>query len=482
MNATRVTPYLLLTILLGATARADEPKEARARFDAQIVSLLARPGGLTSDKVAEQATATSLDIEARRKDVEVAEAVAQQSWMAFLPRLSGLASFARNSALGTETLGVLAAPAPGATPFQPLPKDWPLVPVPLAFTIPDFETIFRVALTIPVSDYLLRTVQGYQAASHSESAAKLTEQATRLKVSTDARVAYYAWVRAKLQLVVAQAALEQAKEHLADIKPAYDVGSASKADVMQFESRESAAELLVERAANASRILEERLRVAMHDSQNAPYEVGEGFSDAVVDVPGLDTPDAAFAASANRRLEIKAIEEQVNTLDWQKSQTRAGFFPRIDLVGDVTDANPNPRVFPPTQNYTTTWSAGIQASWVVNDTINTIATHKAATARLESVDAQRRALLDGLRTEVYQAVQDVHETQVALQTTARGLAAAEESYRVRRSLFKSGRATATELTDAEADLTRARLENLNARVDARIAKVRFTHASGLDAG
>jgi hypothetical protein len=33
---------------------------------------------------------------------------------------------------------------------------------------------------------------------------------------------------------------------------------------------------------------------------------------------------------------------------------------------------------------------------------------------------------------------------------------------------------------AEADLTRARLESLNARVNVRLAQVRFEHAAGLD--
>jgi outer membrane protein len=45
----------------------------------------------------------------------------------------------------------------------------------------------------------------------------------------------------------------------------------------------------------------------------------------------------------------------------------------------------------------------------------------------------------------------------------------------------NGRATSTMLTDAEADLTRARLEQLNARIEARAARVRLEHALGRDA-
>ncbi|HEX4447589.1 MAG TPA: TolC family protein, partial [Polyangiaceae bacterium] len=64
--------------------------------------------------------------------------------------------------------------------------------------------------------------------------------------------------------------------------------------------------------------------------------------------------------------------------------------------------------------------------------------------------------------------------------STRQLASAEEAYRVQRELFINGRGTSTTLTDAESDLTRARLTLLNARADARIARIRLDHALGRD--
>jgi len=76
------------------------------------------------------------------------------------------------------------------------------------------------------------------------------------------------------------------------------------------------------------------------------------------------------------------------------------------------------------------------------------------------------------------AFQERAEARVAEQTTARGLAAAEESYRTRRLLFQNGRATTVELLDAETELTRARLEAIGARIDGRVAEVRLAYAVG----
>jgi outer membrane protein TolC len=65
-----------------------------------------------------------------------------------------------------------------------------------------------------------------------------------------------------------------------------------------------------------------------------------------------------------------------------------------------------------------------------------------------------------------------------LSASGRGLAAAEESYRVRQALFAEGRATSVELTDAETDLVRARLAAVDARIDAGLARVRLQRATG----
>jgi len=68
----------------------------------------------------------------------------------------------------------------------------------------------------------------------------------------------------------------------------------------------------------------------------------------------------------------------------------------------------------------------------------------------------------------------------ALLTSQKGLAAAEESYRVRKELLNADRATALELVDAETELTRSRITALNARVDLRVARSQLDHALGND--
>ena len=87
---------------------------------------------------------------------------------------------------------------------------------------------------------------------------------------------------------------------------------------------------------------------------------------------------------------------------------------------------------------------------------------------------------DGIELEVTQAYQGVIEADTAIQTTTRQLESAEEAYRVARELFNAGRGTATTLIDAETALAQTRFEHLNAKVDARLARIRLEHALGRD--
>ena len=109
---------------------------------------------------------------------------------------------------------------------------------------------------------------------------------------TDGKLAYYAWLRAKGQLAVAERALAQSKAHLDDARNGFEVGTTSKADA-ERESQVATAELVVARAANVVELNEDQIRIAMHDTSGTRYQVGE---DLRTDPPPMTELDdlAAF--------------------------------------------------------------------------------------------------------------------------------------------------------------------------------------------
>ena len=188
-----------------------------------------------------------------------------------------------------------------------------------------------------------------------------------------------------------------------------------------------------------------------------------------------------WSEAKSNRLEVRALDESAGSLREQAKAARAGNWPRLDAFGDAIYANPNQRIFPAQRQLRRNVGRG-RAAYLVTQRRRHHRRHRGArSTRAPPVCSRRKqALEDGIRIEVTQTNNSLREAEVAIESTARGLTAAEESYRVRRSLFQNGRATSVELTDAETDLTRARLEAINARVDLRIAHVRLQHALGRD--
>lgn len=438
-------------------------------------------GALSADEVARRAESSSADLEARRAEVAAAGAQVDQALVAFAPRLGLVARYTRLSDIDAPAIGTLVV-APGR-PDGPLPAGTALANVTSRFPVYLNQGTFAATLSVPLSDYVLRLVQAKGAAEGNERSAKLAHEAARFRVRSEAKLAYYGFVRAKLSLPVAEQALASANAHLEDAKHAFEAGGASKADVLRVESQVAQAEQLVLRTRNLVKLTEAQLGTLVHDPEGTRYELSEDL-DRTPELPELGpgtsiTPGLVEEAYTSRA-EVSALLESTRSLDRQASAVRAGAYPRIDLVGDVTAANPNPRYIPQQPQFLTTWSAGAQLSWTPNDTFSALAAARGVDARKAQADAEAKRLRDAVRLEVSQAIEAVENARGALETSKKGLSSAEEGYRVRRSLFQSGRATSAELTDSETELTRARLDALGAKVDVRVAEVRFAHATGRD--
>jgi outer membrane protein TolC len=465
----RILPFALL--LASSSAFADDVGDAVAKASGIA-------GGITSDQVAAAARATSPELAARAADVAAADAAVSQARDAYIPRLAVTARYVRLSDITPPSLGdIVVAPA---SPSGVLSKNATLVNAPFSFPVYLNATTFDAQLDIPISDDLLRISRGVAAAKHSADAARYSEDAERRDVAANSRLAYYAWARARLSAIVAADAVHQAELHLSDVQQRAEADRASRADVMAVQAQLAATTQMRVRADDLERANETQLRIALHgEAPQGPLAIGEDLS-ANLALGEPEGDDALLAAAIAHRPELRAAGESAEALVEQARAARDGALPRIDLIADLTSANPNERYIPPDDKFHTTWSAGAQLTWNVTDVPAQLAQARALRARAASAEAGRAQLVDALSGELAQATASVRDAASAQVTTQQQLESAEEAYRVRRALFREGEATSTELTDAETARTRAQLDAVGARIEARIASVRLAHALGRD--
>jgi outer membrane protein TolC len=437
-------------------------------LDAQLEAMKGTPSGLTADEVARRTLISNPDVTAKQKGVAAADASRDETKARFYPKLDLTARYTRLSDLQTTYL-----------PFGPGGSN---VPSTSLFPVILNNYNLQATLAIPLSDYLLRLSNSMASANHNKTAAQLDERATRLSVARDARVAYYQWIRAQGGAYVAAKALEAAHGHQQDAKNAFDAGLVSRADVLRTVSQQKSAELAVARSANNVAVATEQLRVLMVDSSQTNYQIGENILDDLPAYAAPSSPDAAYAEALERRLEMRQLGESEAALRAEASVARAGNYPRLDAQGGAVYANPNSRYVPPDATWRGTWDASLILSWTPTNIFGATAQAKNAEAHADEVAAKRGALRNALHMEVTESINALTEATFSLDVSRDNLSAASENYRVRRELYRAGKATIVEVTDAETELTRARLEVVNSHVDVRIARVALTHALGRDVG
>lgn len=443
------------------------------------------PTGLTADQVATRAAQTSFTARAAEANLRGAAARVDAAWAAFLPRLTTTARYTRLSDFRVPSLSggynSLATTQAPTDPRAPVPVDVTkaVVAPPFSFPLVLDNYLLQANITVPISDYFLRINQNYTAAVRSKDAYRFDAITAKAQAASDGKMAYYTWLRARGSIIVAVQALNDQKNHLRDAQNQFQAGNASRADVLRAETAVTAAELTVERATNLMELSEKQMRVAMHANEGEVFVQGEALDTPMLPIVGNIKQLTLEALST--RFEVKSIDANAEAARQQAAAQRAQYYPQVSAFADGIYANPNPRKFPASPEWFPTWDLGAQIIWSPNDTLAARGLTADVESRAAALAAQRGAVRDGIEIEVVQAYQAVKEADFSISAGKRELASAQEAYRVARELFNNGRATSTTLTDAETELTRARLDVLNAGIDARVARIRLDHALGRDA-
>ncbi len=444
----------------------EEPAEPAAPPSApQVVrdrlaeAMVPTAGGMDGRKVAARAVATSPALAAKEAELRAAAAKVDQALVAYFPRASVSFTYTRLS----ETESSLDPGVPNAPPLE----------------LETFQNSYSLVaqLAVPISDYLLRLTQAYAAASRAKDAKKLEKRAEQLQIEASAKVAFLNWVRAKGHHAVARLSVPQAQAHVKDARVTLEVGLIARADLLRLEAQLAQAKHLAVAAAGFERVADDYLRTLMHLDPSAPLSLG---IDVMRDPGPADGRDltALKQTAHSRRLELKALAASRSALEKARTVTKAGYYPRLDGFANVTYANPNQRIFPAEDKFQATWELGLQLSWTVNDTFTTLGSDAEARANISVVDKQMQVLRDGISSAVASAYQDGHTARSAIVAARVRENAALEVLRARRQLLLAGKATSTDIVDAESELTRARLQRVDAHVDAHIARVKLEHALG----
>jgi outer membrane protein len=474
------------------------PPEVPEFEDPIVAALQPVSGGLTADEVARRSVESSPALAAKQAEVEAAEAQLEQTIYQFIPRVEGNITamrlsrakldfgggFGEGFLVGALTEGPLTlGPCIEGGVFQCVVDSGglPVGAFPLAFDVPQpplNSIALKATLGVPISDYIARLPTAKKAGKAQIEAAELATTAELLTTQTDARVAYYDWIRAIASKVALQESLTRTQARLEDAQAAFEAGVASKADVMRLDAAVATLTAAIIRADNYQILAEQALALQMGEDEFPRYQIGDDLFTPEPPLADVDDLPGLIEEAEQQRYEMKAFSASTESLDNAIKTTRAGYYPRLDAFGEALYANPNQRFFPLEQVFNGSWAVGASLTWVMNDAIQASAKVKELKANQRGLDAQREQLRRGLAMEVAAAYAERQSVLAEIEYIERATESAVEGYRVAVDLYQVGDATTTDILEAEYEQVDATLRNINAKINLRIANLKLMYATG----
>ena len=488
---------LLVTLACGHSAKAQEAApqvtshadaDAERALGGSFLELLV-PHGLTADAAAELAKARAPAMQRAEAEVMAAEARTKMSRTQLFGRAEVGYRYTRINKIENPT--IFQAP-----PGDPADLDALVAGVAdpnaqallgsyvqllnglsnASFPILQNRQAIYGSYTLPVSDIFFRILPAYRASDRAREASELQLIASTAGVERDARVAYYEYARALSADIVARQSAVQMQAARDQIRALVDGGVLPPVDLMRVNAQLASTEVGVSRASLGVRVTEQMLRALLGLDSDEALTLSTAVLDAPSDV-AFSEAEALEMAMANRP-ELKALRVASEAQKLAARAEAGARYPQVFARGSAEYSNPNPLIFPQQQRFRSSWDVTANVRWSPDETAIAHRRRDIALAELRRIEADEIALTDALRVEIAQAHRSFESAQLALEAARVGLEAAEESYRVRMMQLEAGSAVTRDLIDAESDLTRARLEMVNAVVGIRQARVALDYAIG----
>lgn len=455
----RTAPVLFAFLVTGlapaGAAGQDEPPPVAYDLRDELSE-----GGLplTVDEAVERALATDASVDVAEASVQGAEARARASRTGWSPHLELGARYNRVGGFEDGSVQV-----PGSMQE-------------IVFRVPRDRMRVGAEVVVPLSDWFTSVLPTVRAAEVRVRVEEIGVEAARSDIALAVRQAYYRYVQARGDLAVARASEQQAAAHGDRIGALARAGLATEADRLEASARHAATRA----ALNEVQGDVESEAAELEALLNLRAERGFAIPQQAFTHPPPPAParDALMARAQKERAEIRAMKAMIASQEHRGRAARLAQLPKLAATAGYDYANPNPFVVPPQDRFDSSWQVGLALTWSPDEAVRSRSRADELAAERARLRAELARLQDRVRVQVARARARYAAARASLQSAQAAAEAAEDTFRARVAELRAGRAVATEVLDAEADLARARRVQIGAIVGTHQAWAQLAHAVG----
>ena len=321
----------------------------------------------------------------------------------------------------------------------------------------------------------MRLQSGADMAEYNAQAAEQDYNRDKTQLVYDIRNAYWSLYKAMEFNKTIDENIEQVKAHLTDVKSLAAQGVVTKNEVLRVEVQLSNEELTQLSARNGVRLA----AIELCNLIGLPLTTDIRPVSEVKTTPDTSAQlEALIQQAIEARPEVIGMEYRVKAGESAVTQARSGWYPQVYLTGNYYYARPNQRIVPTVDEFRDTWDVGVSVSLDIWNWGATVQQTNQAQAQLSEANDALGQLKDAIHLEVTQSYLNVNESGERIGVAEKGVAQAEENYRITNAKFKAGLALNSDLLDAEAGLLQAKWNHIQARVDHELARARLARVTG----
>jgi outer membrane protein TolC len=442
--------------LLGASLPSDSD-------EATLDAIAASGNPLTLAEAVELAFRYQPRLRAQLESIAQARGKQQIAFSTFLPTV------AVNYDVGGFGLGVGGEPirlGKGLPAFNFLPG---LGALPVGLNPSTTFELAELKVQWLLLDFGRRLGKYEQARLASDIAGLQTDRAFQ-SVANEVAVAFYSVLRSQALRRTAQDALRRTEEELADARKREREGVVEREIVLRSEVQRAESRQQLHAATEGEFVALAELNLALGLKGNQPVRVTEPSV-----IPPLATSLADCLQTAVReRREFAVVRRSVEIAIEGGRVARADFAPKVIANGSMLNFQQQAL-----NGHADIRLGFIRLDWTLFEGGQRIAAARVADSQVRQAMAQAESIADNIAFQVNEAYRHAVTSWVAIDDARPAVDQASENYRLVHLRLREGAATPTEIADAQASLTRAQQNYLNARYSYLIAMDRLEYAMGV---
>jgi outer membrane protein TolC len=338
----------------------------------------------------------------------------------------------------------------------------------------DFTKDYQFSLNFTLPLYTGgRLTSGYRSAKLNYLSSQESSRQTTNETVFNVKRGYYNYLLAKQLVGVTEEALNLAEKTLQNVKNMYEVGMASRLDLLRAEVRLANLKPPLIQARNNVAVAELSLKTLLGLDVAQPVEVTGEMIYMPVDI----NLEESLAKAVLNRPELGQLQYQRQMAGEMIKIARADYLPTIALSGNYnTWAD---RFAFGKNNWQNFYAFNLILSIPLFNGLQTPAKVAESQALIREIDFTEKGLVNNIKFEVQAAYLTLNNAQEALLSQEKNIDAARESVRVAELNYGEGLITITDLGAAQVALSEARINYLRAIYEYTVSLAQLEKAVGL---